>query len=171
MNSFESLGSTPAGDASDKVQIPRLFSWRGRIGRLRFFVYACASALCFMALAVLGLFITFGMGLAVQRSQSVFGAVGFLGVFGFFIVSLIYFVFNVFILIQRSHDMGWNGWTVIIACIFPLATLVWLFKPGDAGANVYGAPPIPNSNAIRIFSWVFGVLIVLVFLMPDSVNY
>lgn len=69
-------------------------------------------------------------------------------------------VFHILIGIQRSHDMNWSGWTILLA-IIPLVGLIWLFKPGSDGPNDYGNPPPPNTTGVKILASLF-FLVVLV---------
>jgi uncharacterized membrane protein YhaH (DUF805 family) len=114
------------------VQPVKLFSAKGRVGRLRYLAYNLGGYLLMaVAAAVLG-FIAAALG---------FGkAAGVLGV----LPAIPYLIFIVLLTIQRSHDMGWTGWTAILAFI-PLVGLIWLFNSGTKGGNRFGAPPPPNT--------------------------
>lgn len=77
-------------------------------------------------------------------------------------------VVSVQINVQRLHDIGWSGWLYllnfvpIVGSVFPL---LLLFIPGTTGANRFGAPPPPNTTAVKVLAWmwliipvVFGIL-------------
>ncbi|MEJ8852070.1 DUF805 domain-containing protein [Variovorax rhizosphaerae] len=69
-------------------------------------------------------------------------------------------VFYVLMGIQRSHDMDWSGWMLLLALI-PLVALIWIFKGGTKGGNRFGAPPPPNSTGVKVSAGILVVLMVL----------
>jgi uncharacterized membrane protein YhaH (DUF805 family) len=148
--------------ASGEVQPINLWSTRGRIGRLRYLAYLGASYLLMLPLF-------FVVGLIVALTNSPFVAVAV-----YVVVGIAYAVWAVMMMIQRSHDMGWTGWSVLLA-IIPFVALIWLFKAGTPGANEYGAPPPPNTRSVKILSWVFPGFIVLgivaAIALPAYVDY
>jgi len=62
--------------------------------------------------------------------------------------------------IQRSHDMDWSGWSALAALI-PFVGLIWVFKSGTAGANRFGAPPVPNSLGVKIAALLIPAIAVI----------
>jgi len=72
-------------------------------------------------------------------------------------------VLSVFSAIQRSHDMDWSGWTVLLSLI-PLFGLIWLSMPGTPGRNRFGAPPPPNTTGVKVGAALIPVLFVLLVL-------
>ena len=130
------------------VQPVKLFSARGRVGRLRYLAYNLGGYLLMVVAAVVLGFIAGALG---------FGkAAGVLGM----LATIPYFIFIVLLSIQRSHDMGWSGWTILLALI-PLVGLVWLFNPGTKGGNRFGAPPPPNTTLVKIGGLAFPVIMVI----------
>jgi uncharacterized membrane protein YhaH (DUF805 family) len=129
----------------------RVWSWRGRLGRLRLLAYTAVAYLVYMVL-------TFAVGLAVGISGAGAAGVGLLGA-AIWLLLIPYLVFVALVTIRRSHDMGWSGWVSLLAFI-PLVGLIWLFKPGTPGANKYGAPPPPNTTGVKVAAFgMFGVVI------------
>jgi hypothetical protein len=63
------------------------------------------------------------------------------------------------------HDIGWSGWLWLLNLVpfvgsfFPLLLLA---MPGNQTANRYGAPPPPNSTAVKVLSALWLVVIALV---------
>ncbi|MES2785557.1 MAG: DUF805 domain-containing protein [Pseudomonadota bacterium] len=137
--------------AATQVQPLRVSTFKGRIGRLRYLAWMCGGYLVLFGLAALGGLLA-GMAGAPRLVDAVTGIAG-----------LIFIIFWVFWTIQRSHDMGWSGWTWLWT-IIPFVVLVWIFKGGDKGSNRYGAPPPPNSLGVHVLAWLlpfiffFGVL-------------
>ncbi len=144
-------------EGTQEYQEVRMWSASGRIGRLRYLAY------------------TTGGGLLAGGVAVVLG--GALGGFGMILALLVYIaaiVFSIMIAIQRSHDMDWTGWTVLLTLI-PLVGLIWIFKSGSAGVNAYGAPPPPNTTGVKILGLllpiVFVVGIVAAIAIPAYVEY
>jgi len=144
-------------EGTQEYQEIRMWSASGRVGRLRYLAY------------------TTGGGLVAGCVAVVLG--GALGGFGMILALLVYIaaiVFSVMIAIQRSHDMDWTGWTVLLTLI-PLVGLIWVFKPGSEGVNAYGAPPPPNTTGVKILGLllpiVFVVGILAAIAIPAYVEY
>lgn len=154
-NSNAYLPTQPGGDHlgashEDASAEMKLWSWKGRLGRLRFLAYSTVSQLVVAALA-------FIVGLVAGMADMP----GWLN--AAWLLFLPYLVFIAFVTIRRSHDMGWSGWMSLLA-IIPLVGLIWVFKAGNPGANAYGAPPPPNTTGVKIgaFALVGMVLVGIV---------
>ncbi len=135
------------GVAGEEFQPVRIFSVKGRIGRLRYLAYAIGSWFGVIVLAfVLGVV----SGIAGRDPTPV--------VWG---LIALYLVLNVMFLIQRSHDMDLSGWLSIVAFV-PLAGFFWMLKSGTPGPNSFGPPPPPNTLGVKIMAWLLPVSIVLI---------
>lgn len=130
------------------VQPVKLFSAKGRVGRLRYLAYNLGSYILMVAAALVLGFIAGALGFPK--------AAGVLGV----LAVIPYFIFIVLMTIQRSHDMGWTGWTALLALI-PFVGLIWLLNPGTKGGNRFGAPPPPNTTMVKIGGLAFPVIMVI----------
>ncbi len=124
----------------------RFWGAQGRIGRVRYLAYVSGAYL-------LLILISFVLG----------GVAGFLGKvsvapFVGLIAAIPYFIFVIMVLVRRSHDMDWSGWTVLLALI-PFVGLIWLFKGGTPGANRFGLPPPPNTTGVKVLAWIFPVVV------------
>lgn len=125
----------------DEVQPVRPLSWRGRIGRLRLMAYLSLAYLAF----VVGGFLLLGLaGPGTSRLGLVFVAPGL----------VLFAVASVLFHIQRAHDLNWPGWLWILMFV-PLVGLAFFVVPGSKGRNRYGAPPPPNSLAVKIIGLLF----------------
>lgn len=132
------------------VQPVKLWSAKGRIGRVRLLAYLFYSyILCTVVAGILG------------------GIVGFAGLgspTGIAVVTILtlipYFVFYALAAIQRSHDMDWSGWMTFLALI-PFVGLIWIFKRGTDGRNRFGAPPPPNGLGVVIGAWLLPLIAVI----------
>ena len=125
--------------ASSETQPVRMWSGRGRVGRLRYLAHLMGGY--FLVLAV-----AFGVGaltgaLGMEKATTAAGVV----------IGGAYLVFVVLKSVQRSHDMDWSGWTALLALI-PLVGLVWIFKAGTEGDNRFGAPAPANTLGVKILA-------------------
>lgn len=134
------------------------FGVEGRIGRLRFLAWSMVLSL--ITIAVVAIFAL--VGLALVNTDSTAGLiVG--GILAFFLC-LAFLIVSIMISVQRLHDIGWSGWlwllnlVPVVGSFFPL---VMLAMPGNHFANRYGAPPPPNSTAVKVLSSLWLVLIAL----------
>ena len=131
-------------EVEQEFQEIKMWSASGRIGRLRYLAYTTgASLLAGVIAGVLGAVLGESVGAVV--SIAVYVAV---------------LVFSVMAGIQRSHDMDWSGWTILLALI-PFVGLIWLFKAGTAGSNSYGPPPPPNTTGVKVLACIFPVVFIL----------
>ena len=128
-------------------QSVKLFSSVGRVGRLRYLAFLTLAYLLFMAACGM---VSTGVALALGQSSFLVGLAVVL-------LLIPYMVFAVLLHIQRSHDMDWTGWTVLLALI-PFVGLLWIFKRGTQGPNRFGAAPPPNTLGVRIFGLIGPVL-------------
>jgi len=129
-----------AGDGA--LQEVHIFAWRGRIGRLRFLAY---SMLMYLVVSVLG-------GVVGATSMSPTAAL--------WLISPVSIGLMLMVAIQRGHDMGYSGWSVLLMLI-PLVGLVWVFKAGTPGVNRFGAPPVPNTLGVKIAALIFPAIAVI----------
>ena len=134
--------------AEEAFQPVKIWSARGRIGRLRYLSYQGVAYLLLLAAGIV-------VGVVGAMLQSP-GWVTALVVVG----SVPYFVLTVLLTIQRCHDIGWTGWAALLALI-PLVGLLFWFVPGTPGTNRFGAPPPPNSTAVKALTWVSVALFAL----------
>jgi uncharacterized membrane protein YhaH (DUF805 family) len=132
--------------ATTEFQDVKLWSAAGRIGRLRYLAW---SLVAYLVLAV-----SFAVMAPIAGSST---TVMFLGM-GVGVIA--YFVFLCLLSIQRAHDMGWSGWTILLL-IIPLVAFVWIFNGGSKDANRFGAPPPPNPMGVRILGLALPVIAVI----------
>jgi uncharacterized membrane protein YhaH (DUF805 family) len=138
-NPYTAPQSRVADVVEEAEQQPiRMWSASGRIGRLRYLAYTTGASLIVVLLSTL-------LSLAVGPM---------IGVVITLIAYIPLLVFCILAGIQRSHDMNWSGWTILLAMI-PLVGLIWVFKAGSEGANTYGGPPPPNTTGVKVLAFLF----------------
>lgn len=141
------------GEALPEFSELNVFSVQGRIGRLRFLAWTLVSLL--VAAAVAGVIV---LSLFTGEHFMLGSLLGMVAVFAYLYV-------NITISVQRLHDLGWSGWlwllnlVPLVGSVFPILITV---MPGNTGANRYGAPPPPNSTAVKVLSSLWLVLLALV---------
>ncbi|AZC21104.1 DUF805 domain-containing protein [Pseudomonas sp. CMR5c] len=148
------------GDAVPQYATLNVFSFEGRIGRLRYLAWTLVLTVAL--LAVIGAGALFGViTTAVLNSTLLMG----LGILAGAVVFIGFIVVSIQISVQRLHDLGWSGWlwllnfVPIVGSVFPLVLMV---SPGSNVANRYGAPPPPNTTAVKVLSWMWVVLLVAI---------
>lgn len=138
--------SAPQASVSDdyaEFYEPAVFSFSGRIGRLRYLAYSLAWNFAFFGVAFL-------LG----------AVVGFIGegfaILGIILIGIAYVgsIVAVFVLaIRRLNDLNQNGWLSLLM-IIPLINILFglylVFGPGTNGPNNYGPAPTKNSALVVI---------------------
>lgn len=145
------------GDALPQYATLNVFSFEGRIGRLRYLAWTLVLTVAMLAVIGVGAF--FGILSAAMFNSTLLTV---LGIAGGVVVFIGFIVVSIQISVQRLHDLGWSGWlwllnfVPIVGSVFPLVLMV---SPGSNVANRYGAPPPPNTTAVKVLSWMWVVLI------------
>ncbi|MCW8125469.1 DUF805 domain-containing protein [Microbulbifer halophilus] len=153
-NPYASPQTTDLTEGRDEAPAePRVFSYAGRLGRMRLVAYTFYMSLITMPLAWMA------MGLMFSGSM-VLGVLTYIAVFG---VSL---VFGLSLYVRRLHDLDQPGiWVLLL--VLPLVNLglmiYLLFFRGTDGANQYGPETTPNSTGVKVG---FVLTLVFVVVMP-----
>lgn len=145
----------------------KIFSARGRLGRVRYIGYSVGlMLLTYLAIAVLG-GIAAVLGGGDGDSLSSLGGDGPMGLLmmGAIVVPvLLSVVASLLIAIQRLHDFNASGWWVLLM-IVPFANLilylVLLIMPGTQGPNRFDHPPPPNSIGVILLALILPLIFVL----------
>lgn len=134
--------------AEGQTQPVRFWPPSGRIGRLRLLAYSVAASLIMIpVLMVIG-----GVS-ALAGSEAVLWVLGGL----VYAASL---VFTGLLAVLRSHDMNWSGWLALLFLV-PLVNFLFFLLPGTKGGNNFGAPPPPNTTAVKVLASLVLVIFVL----------
>jgi len=146
--------TTPQGNLVDRAEEygpVKIFSAKGRIGRLRYIGYGMGLGI--LIYLVVGLVI--GLASLSLPEEMVPPIIILISVLGM----LVMLVVNVLLTIQRSHDFNASGWLSLILLV-PLAPIIFWFVPGTQGANDYGLQPPPNRGvAIAIILVLVAIMI------------
>ncbi|KJZ67346.1 DUF805 domain-containing protein [Pseudomonas fluorescens] len=149
------------GEALPEFSTLKPFSFEGRIGRLRYLAWTMSLTL--VTLGAGSLLAVFALALINTDSTIALILGGLLALIGFVALGLVSIQFSV----QRLHDIGWSGWLwllTLVPFVGSLFPFVMVIVPGNNTANRYGAPPPPNSTAVKILSSLWLVLIAILFI-------
>lgn len=108
--------------------IEELFSFKGRLNRLRFFGYDF----------ILGLILLMFKGLIEVTDNEV-------ALIIIIILTIIITISAISVCVRRLHDIELSGWFVLlnlVPIIDFIFELVLLFKKGTDGPNIYGKDPL-----------------------------
>lgn len=123
----------------------KLFSAKGRIGRLRYLAYGSGAGIVYN-LVVLALTV----GLARTNVLAVALIAPLLALLWFTVITGI----------KRCHDIDISGWWSV-TLIVPVIVLAWMFMPGSRGANRFGPPPPPNTLGVRLLGLIMPVIFIV----------
>jgi len=118
---------------------PSLFSFRGRLGRLKYFLLSFVLTIVLFAAYVGGLALVFASDPPTANHTMIT-----LGIVAATIVFITGTVVGAFITVKRLHDLnlsGWFFWVHLIPFANFLFALYLLFVPGTDGPNRYGPKP------------------------------
>jgi len=140
----------------DALYQPKIFSFSGRIGRLRYLAYGIGVNILLMAVMIpLG-----GAG-GLMGGEAGMSMTTML-VIGFFYIAT--FVISIMFAKRRLNDLNRSGWWFLLFLI-PLVNLLFaiyiLFFPGTDGDNNFGPAPAANSIGVLILAWMFPVIMIL----------
>jgi uncharacterized membrane protein YhaH (DUF805 family) len=139
---------------------PKIFSLRGRIGRVRYFAYS--MLINFLFLFVVGLIAAIAIPAFAQSADGTQNPIASL----FFIFIYIpLFIYLLGLAKRRLNDLNRTGWLGLLLMV-PLVNIVFglylLFGRGTDGDNNYGPQPIENSKSIVVVGIIFPLLLVAI---------
>lgn len=131
---------------------PKVFSFAGRIGRLRYLAYSLAWGLVATVLSgVVGAI----MGLTGSLAAMMLG----------FIISVAIGLVPMFTLaVRRLNDLNVRGWwsLLLLVPLVNLAVVIYtLFWPGSSGSNRFGPAPVANTTPVVIAALIVPVLAII----------
>jgi len=146
--------------ASSGTYNPSIFSFSGRIGRLRYLAYNTGVNMLFFAIMIPVLSATgFMTGMA--------GGDAAMSAMGGIVMILVYiatFVITVMFGKRRLNDLNRSGWFILLM-IIPLINFVLIiyliFFAGTDGNNDYGPEADANTIGVKILAFLFPALMLL----------
>ena len=140
---------------------PSIFSFSGRIGRLRYLAYSFSMVILMMVVmmvVMMAMGAGFGATTATNGNMPIIGIVfsGFLGI--------AIFVLAIMFVKRRLNDLNRSGWWFLLNFI-PIVSLILaiylMLFPGTEGTNSFGPAPAANALGIKILAWVLPVIFIL----------
>ncbi|CAN7692486.1 DUF805 domain-containing protein [Pseudoduganella sp. LjRoot289] len=147
------LSGAPAGDETYE---PKVFAWKGRIGRLRYMAYLFGISLLNMVPVMVLMSVLGATGMMKGNVEAITG----LSV----LLYLPLLVFSFVLAKRRFNDTNRSGWLSLLLWI-PLVnffvSLYLVFAAGSEGANDYGPAPSPNSTIVKVVGFIFPFIFVV----------
>ncbi len=141
----------------DETYQPTVFSFSGRIGRLRYLAYLTGVYLVLAAIAIPIMALVGGMSAGESGMPD-------MPVFAVIIMAVVYIALLVIVFTfgkRRMNDLNRSGWWMLLF-IVPLAnlllTLYMVFGAGTDGVNDYGAAPNENPMGVKILGLFFPII-------------
>ncbi len=159
--SISDVNPYDAPDASldtgqEELYQPKVFSFNGRIGRMRYLAYSIGVNFLLMLVMV-----PLAGASAFMGGDPTTSMIGMLGIGIFYIVTI---VISVMFAKRRLNDLNRSGWWFLLF-IIPIVNLVLaiylIFFPGTSGDNNFGAAPAANSTGVLILGWMFPAIMIL----------
>ncbi|WP_167081116.1 DUF805 domain-containing protein [Massilia aquatica] len=150
-NPYAAPASTNPAPDQRASYTPTPFSLDGRIGRLRFLVWAFLPAVVLLMLLA---YLIGQLGLVERRGivQLLVLAAG-----------LVALAIALAMTRRRLHDLARPGWWALLILLPPVNLLLigyLAYRAGDAGGNRYGPPPSENTTLVAAGMW--GMLLLAV---------
>lgn len=144
------------GGGSSEVYDPSIFSFTGRIGRLRYLAYSVGM----MFLVTLAMIPLAGVSALTGDTEG-------MSLVGMLVMAVLYIaliVLSVMFAKRRLNDLDRSGWWLLlnlVPIVNLLLSLYLVFFPGTQGSNNWGPAPGPNSLGVQILGWLMPVLMLL----------
>ena len=156
-NPYSAPGATLSGSSSgDETYEPKVWAWKGRIGRLRYMAYLFGISIVNMVPVMVLMGILGATGMMNGNVEAVTG----LSV----LLYLPLLVFSFVLAKRRFNDTNRSGWLSLLLWI-PLlnffVSLYLVFAAGTEGANDYGPAPSPNSTIVKVVGFIFPFIFVI----------
>ena len=135
---------------------PTIFSFNGRLGRLRYLAYSIG--LMFLLMLVMMPIMGLSGFMAGDGGMSVLAIVA---IIAFYAVAT---VLSVMFGKRRLNDLNRNGWWLLLSLV-PFVNLLlgiyMFFFPGSEDSNEYGSPPVANTLGVKILALIFPVIMLI----------
>jgi uncharacterized membrane protein YhaH (DUF805 family) len=139
---------------------PKIISFQGRIGRLRYLAYNIGATFLLMLvmMPIIGMSAFVGGAAGGEAGMSALAVLG----------TIVYYVVAILISVmygkRRLNDLNRSGWWFLLFLVpfLNLALAIYLlFFPGTDGSNNFGPEPMPNTTGVLILAWTLPVLFLL----------
>ena len=167
-NPYTTPDATLESGVEPSIYDPDIFSFSGRIGRMRYIAYMFGTYICWMILMFIAVMVTGATSALAVGDISAF-TIPVIVSMGLGYLALI--VFWTMYGKRRLNDLNRSGWWVLIYFVptllsfinpmlgllailsIPLA-IYMIFFPGKSEGNSYGPPPSQNSTGVLILAGI-----------------
>jgi uncharacterized membrane protein YhaH (DUF805 family) len=147
-------------NGQDELYQPKIFSFNGRIGRLRYLAYGVGTSIILMLL-IMPIMGTSMLAGGFVGGEAAMGTMTIVAMIAFYVASL---VLAVMFGKRRLNDLNRSGWWFLLFLV-PVVNLIMvvylIFFPGAGETNNFGSAPIANSLGVQILGWSMPALFVL----------
>ena len=143
-------------NGSGELYSPKIFSFNGRIGRLRYLAYSVGTSFVMM-LAMIPL----GAASAFMGAEQAASPIAMILVLAIYLAMI---VVSVMFGKRRLNDLNRSGWwflLFLVPVVNLLLSIYMVFFPGTDGDNNFGPAPEANSVGVMILGWMMPVLFIL----------
>jgi len=144
----------------DELYQPSIFSFKGRIGRLRYLAYGIGTSLVLMLVMMPimgGTMLAGGM----VGGEAGMGGMALIAMILFYVATL---VFSVMFGKRRLNDLNRSGWWFLLLFV-PIVNLLMaiyvIFFPGAESSNNFGPAPAANTLGVKILAWILPAIFVV----------
>lgn len=146
---------------------PKVFAWKGRIGRLRYLAYVSAMSILMLPL--------FALIVALVSVTHLVTEPG-----GMSVLSTVLYIpavaLSLVIARRRLNDLDRNGWwglLMLVPFVNFFMSLYLVFAAGSEGANRYGPPAGPNTAWVKVGAFlpmtvIIGIVVAIAIPAYDS---
>ena len=144
------------GTNNDEKYQPKVLTFNGRIGRLRYLAYGFGIGMAFMLVLMPIVAIMLG---AMSAAREIFMLI-FMGIYytGFIVISVMFMK-------RRLNDLDKSGWLSLLMFV-PFLNLLFalylIFAPGSEGANRFGPAPVENPSGVKMFAFVIPIILAII---------
>ena len=143
----------------DELYQPSIFSFNGRIGRLRYLAYGVGTSLILMLVMMPIMGGTMFAG-GMVGGEAAIGGMALIAMIMFYVSTL---VFSVMFGKRRLNDLNRSGWWFLLF-IVPIANFFMaiyvIFFPGAESSNNFGPAPVANTLGVKILAWMLPAIFV-----------
>ena len=140
----------------DVLYQPKIFSFSGRIGRMRYLAYGIGLNILLMAAMI-----PLGGMTATMGGEAGMSMLGMVMVGLFYIATI---AISIMFAKRRLNDLNRSGWWFLLFLV-PIVNLLMaiymVFFPGSDGDNKFGPAPTSNSVGVLILGWMMPVFLIL----------
>jgi len=140
----------------DVLYQPKIFSFSGRIGRMRYLAYGIGLNILLMAVMI-----PLGGMTATMGGEAGMSMLGMVMVGLFYIATI---AISIMFAKRRLNDLNRSGWWFLLFLV-PIVNLLiaiyMVFFPGSDGDNKFGPAPTSNSVGVLILGWMMPVFFIV----------